>query len=44
MKRSKCSFGVSTVAYLGHIISMMSVAMDVDKVEAVRTWPTPCTV
>jgi hypothetical protein len=44
VKRSKCSFSASTVAYLGHVISAASIAMDVDKVEAVRTWPTPRTV
>jgi hypothetical protein len=32
------------VAYLGHIISAEGVAMDVDKVEVVRAWPTPRTV
>jgi hypothetical protein len=44
VKRSKCSFGASTVAYLGHVISAEGVAMDADKVEAVRAWPTPRTV
>jgi hypothetical protein len=35
------------VAYLSHVISEHSVAMDADKVEAVRAWPPPsmvCTV
>ena len=39
LKRSKCSFGVTSVAYLGHIISGDGVAMDADKVAAVATWP-----
>jgi hypothetical protein len=30
-----------TVAYLGHVISTEGVAMDTNKVEAVRAWPTP---
>jgi hypothetical protein len=41
LKRSKCSFGASSVAYLGHVISTEGVAMDADKVAAVASWPTP---
>jgi hypothetical protein len=44
VKRSKCSFGAKTVAYLGHIISEHDVALDADKVEAVKSWPPPHTV
>jgi hypothetical protein len=36
VKRSKCSFGKTTISYLGHVISAQGVAMDVNKVEAVR--------
>jgi len=39
LKRSKCSFGASFVAYLGHIIAEGGVAMDADKVAAVAAWP-----
>jgi hypothetical protein len=39
VKWSKCSFGATTVQYLGHVISDQGVAMDADKVEAVRAWP-----
>jgi hypothetical protein len=41
LKRSKSSFGVSSVAYLGHIISANSVATDNDKVDAVLSWLEP---
>jgi len=41
LKRSKCSFGASSVAYLGHVISAGGVAMDADKVAAVVSWQTP---
>jgi hypothetical protein len=41
VKRSKCSFGASSVAYLGHTISVSGVAMDPAKVQAIRDWPIP---
>jgi len=41
LKRSKCSFGTTSVTYLGHVISADGVAMDADKVAAVAAWPTP---
>ncbi|KAF0909792.1 hypothetical protein E2562_000113 [Oryza meyeriana var. granulata] len=41
LKRSKCSFGALSVAYLGHVISADGVAMDSDKVAAVASWPLP---
>ncbi|KAK1645648.1 hypothetical protein QYE76_063453 [Lolium multiflorum] len=41
LKRSKCSFGTTSVAYLGHVISADGVAMDADKVTAVTAWPIP---
>jgi hypothetical protein len=44
IKQSKCVFGSTSVAYLGHIISADGVAMDPDKVLAVASWPTPRTV
>jgi hypothetical protein len=44
VKRSKCSFGTTSVQYLGHVISNQGVTMDIDKVEAVRAWPLPHTV
>jgi len=44
LKRSKCSFGATSVAYLGHVISKDGVAMDADKVAAVASWPAPRSV
>jgi hypothetical protein len=44
LKRSKCTFAQSSVAYLGHVITAEGVAMDKDKVEAVASWPQPRSV
>jgi hypothetical protein len=44
LKRSKCSFGTTAVAYLGHVISKGGVAMDAKKVTAVAAWPQPRSV
>jgi hypothetical protein len=41
LKCSKCSFGMTSIAYLVHVISAEGVSMDVDKVTAVAAWPTP---
>ena len=40
-KESKCQFGVSTVNYLGHVISEEGVAIDQNKIKAVVDWPRP---
>lgn len=40
-KKSNCSFAVSQVEYLGHILSARRVATDPSKVEAMQNWPTP---
>lgn len=42
LNRSKCSFSVLFVTYLGHVISSDVVAMDSDKVELVSSSPEPC--
>ncbi|WVZ63768.1 LOW QUALITY PROTEIN: hypothetical protein U9M48_013374 [Paspalum notatum var. saurae] len=42
LKRSKCEFGLTLVAYLGHVISANGVAMD--KQKAVLDWPFPAFV
>jgi hypothetical protein len=41
VKRSKCAFGVSSITYLGHVISDTGVSMDPAKVQAVADWPQP---
>ena len=40
-KLSKCSFGTREVDHLWHIITGKRVAMDKNKVLAVKEWPTP---
>ncbi|XP_047953118.1 uncharacterized mitochondrial protein AtMg00860-like [Salvia hispanica] len=44
IKLSKCSFGVDTIDYLGHIISAGELWVDPTKLEAMTAWPTPTTV
>jgi hypothetical protein len=41
VKRNKCSFATSSVAYLAHVISAAGVAMDPAKVQAIHEWPAP---
>nr|GFC91977.1 hypothetical protein [Tanacetum cinerariifolium] len=40
-KFSKCEFWLSSVAFLGHIISAEGIKMDPAKVEAITKWPRP---
>ncbi|KAL4557443.1 hypothetical protein LXL04_035620 [Taraxacum kok-saghyz] len=40
-KYSKCQFGVTTIDYLGHIITAADVMAAPDKINAIQTWPTP---
>ena len=40
-KLSKCEFGLSSVTYLGHVVSDDGIATDPEKVESVKKWPTP---
>jgi hypothetical protein len=40
-KRAKCAFGITSVAYLGHVISVKGVAMDPAKVQAIHDCPVP---
>ncbi|QRW18711.1 Retrotransposable element Tf2 protein [Rhizoctonia solani] len=43
-KLSKCHFHVTTVDYLGIVISPAGFSMDQKKIEAVTSWPTPKTI
>lgn len=43
-KRSKCTFAVKRIDYLGHIISNNGVEMDESEVEAISKWPNPKTI
>jgi hypothetical protein len=38
---SKCYFYQKKIHYLGHIISEQGIAVDPEKFEAIREWPTP---
>ncbi|KAL0392562.1 UNVERIFIED_CONTAM: Transposon Tf2-11 polyprotein [Sesamum radiatum] len=40
IKISKCSFGVSSVEYLAHIISPAGLSVDPSKLQAMADWPT----
>jgi hypothetical protein len=40
-KLSKCCFYQNQIHYLGHIISKQGIAIDLEKIEAIRGWPTP---
>ncbi|OMO96556.1 reverse transcriptase [Corchorus capsularis] len=40
-KESKCTFGRSSIDYLGHIITGEGVKVDHSKIEAIVDWPTP---
>jgi hypothetical protein len=40
-KLSKCEFGISSMEFLGHIVSDQGVATDPEKVKSVQEWPTP---
>jgi hypothetical protein len=40
-KLSKCLFYQKQIHYLGHIISKDGIAMDIEKIEAIREWSVP---
>ncbi|XP_073152641.1 uncharacterized protein [Henckelia pumila] len=42
--RSKCSFGTTSINYLGHIVSATGVEPDPSKIEAITSWPLPTTL
>jgi len=41
LKASKCHFFQREVKYLGHIVSEEGIQTDPEKLEAVKSWPTP---
>lgn len=41
VKRSKFTFAVRRIDYLGHVISKQGMEMDNSKIEAISKWPTP---
>ena len=41
LKPTKCQFLKREVSFLGHVVSSEGIKTDPDKVETVRTWPTP---
>nr|GFC92445.1 putative reverse transcriptase domain-containing protein [Tanacetum cinerariifolium] len=43
-KFSKCEFWLSSVAFLGYIVSVEWITMDPAKVEAITKWPRPTSV
>ena len=40
-KQSKCEFLKTKIHYLGHVISVQGVQMDMTKVNAIMHWPHP---
>jgi hypothetical protein len=40
-KLSKCTFYQKKIHYLGHIVSEDGIAVDPEKIEAIKSWPTP---
>jgi hypothetical protein len=44
VKESKCRFGVTSVDYLGHVISEQGVFVNPSIIVAVLEWPTPTTI
>lgn len=44
VNHGKCEIGVTTVSYLGHVISSEGVSMDVGKVSAVLSWLPPASL
>jgi hypothetical protein len=41
INKSKCAFGVFEVEYLGHIVILDGVHVDLKKIEALKDWPHP---
>ena len=41
LKVTKCNLFLEKVAFLGHIVSAEGLSVDLTKIDAVKTWPTP---
>uniref|UniRef100_A0A3B1IZ75 ribonuclease H n=1 Tax=Astyanax mexicanus TaxID=7994 RepID=A0A3B1IZ75_ASTMX len=44
LSQEKCKFFQTSVRYLGHIISQHGIETDPEKIQSLRTWPTPKTL
>lgn len=44
VKMSKCSFGQTTIEYLGHLVGKDGVRVDPQKISAMSEWPSPTTL
>ena len=44
LKPSKCHLFKQSVGYLGHVVSKEGIATDPDKIEAVKSWPSPTNI
>ena len=40
-KLTKCEFGISSMEFLGHVVSDQGISTDPEKVKSVQDWPTP---
>ena len=41
MKPSKCSFGKTSIGFLGHIVDKEGIRMDPERVKSIIKYPTP---
>lgn len=44
IKREKCKFHVTRITFLEYIINTTGISTDLDKLNAIRDWPTPHTI
>ena len=43
-KFSKCDFWMTSVTFLGHVVSENGISVDPNKIEAIQSWPRPTSV
>ena len=41
LKASKCEFFKTKVSFLGHVVSELGVETEIEKTEALKSWPIP---